>query len=271
MRTNKLSAIGFKIRKRRELLGLSLQDVENASRKIAKKLQDPRYNLTKSYISKIEITGAVPSLYKLFSFSVIYRMDILEMMALYEIDVYQKRNYDDCLDIKKTHLMDFYGKRDEKVSVPLRFDPFFSPDKTALLNRVIQEWTEISFEFFSRMNFRKFLYAYIGEEDNYLYPYIRNGAIVKIDPEKTEIRNSGWSTYYERPIYFLQTHQCYICSHCNLKDKELYVIPYPSSNKQPEKFKLNSEVIILGEVVEVLMNLAPRGNSSEEQQEPPEN
>ena len=46
------------------------------------------------------------------------------------------------------------------------------------------------------------LYGYVGMDDYTLYPFVRPGAFVRIDPRQNKIPSVGWHGDYDRPIFF---------------------------------------------------------------------
>src|SRR5689334_16341175 len=78
---------GQQLRMLREQLGLTMRDVEVATARIAGKHGNEDYTISLSRLSDIETKGIVPSIYRLYSLSVIYRRDIREILSWYGVDV----------------------------------------------------------------------------------------------------------------------------------------------------------------------------------------
>src|SRR6202021_3209813 len=91
----------------------------------------------------------------------------------------------------------------EKGSLPVEFKPEFRLEKTSLLARIVEKWDQIPVGFLQHLDLRKSVYGYIGLEDYMLYPLIRPGSLVEIDPTKRKISTGSWRTEFERPIYFI--------------------------------------------------------------------
>jgi hypothetical protein len=68
---------GHRLRALREELGLTIRDVETSSARIAAKHRNNGFLIPLSRLSEIETKGVLPSIYRLYSLSVIYRRDIV--------------------------------------------------------------------------------------------------------------------------------------------------------------------------------------------------
>ena len=64
---------GKSLRTLREKLGLTMRDVENSSARIADKYRNEEFSIPPSRLSDIETKGIFPSIYRLYTLSVIYR------------------------------------------------------------------------------------------------------------------------------------------------------------------------------------------------------
>ena len=72
---------GESLRKLRESLGFTIRDVEAASTRIAEKHNNSDYSISLSRLSDIETKEVVPSIYRIYSLSTIYRRDIREFLC----------------------------------------------------------------------------------------------------------------------------------------------------------------------------------------------
>lgn len=78
---------GRRLREIREGLGLTLKNVEEQSRRIVAAQQDSYYLITAGRLSQIENSNSLPSLYKLATLSIIYRLALTEMFRIYGVEV----------------------------------------------------------------------------------------------------------------------------------------------------------------------------------------
>src|ERR1700736_6766383 len=74
---------GKSLRTLREKLGLTMRDVENSSARVADKYRNEEFSIPPSRLSDIETKGILPSIYRLYALSVIYRRDLRELMSWY--------------------------------------------------------------------------------------------------------------------------------------------------------------------------------------------
>ena len=78
---------GQRLKKRREELNLRYRDVEELSLQIASRRNNDEYAIAISRLADIENKGTVPSLYRLYSLCAIYRLDWLDVLEWYSIDI----------------------------------------------------------------------------------------------------------------------------------------------------------------------------------------
>src|SRR3979411_3314042 len=71
----------------REKLGLTMRDVETSSARIADKYRNEEFSVPPSRLSDIETKAILPSIYRLYTLSVIYRRDLRELLSWYGVDM----------------------------------------------------------------------------------------------------------------------------------------------------------------------------------------
>lgn len=74
---------GQGLRKLRETLGLTMRDVEQASRRLAQRHRNSRLIVSPARLSVMEARNVVPSMYRLYALSRIYDCSVQEIMTLY--------------------------------------------------------------------------------------------------------------------------------------------------------------------------------------------
>jgi len=82
-----LPAAGKNLRTLREKLGLTMRDVETSSARIAEKYRNEEFSIPPSRLSDIETKGILPSIFRLYTLSVIYRRDLRELLTWYGVDM----------------------------------------------------------------------------------------------------------------------------------------------------------------------------------------
>jgi len=251
------SRAGQKLRQRRERLNLTLRAVEEASMEIADAERNAEFVVSTGRLNQIENDASLPSIYKLYSISVIYQMGLEEVLALYGINVERMEEYRLKPPRPRTHLLSVeLGDPSRPIRFPVRFDPGFRPEKTTFLSRVVEEWGEIPAGLLARLDLRKYRYGYIGLEDRMMAPLLRPGSIVQIDDSRRRVVNQGWLTEFDRPIYFLELRYSYECCWCYQRGRELTLVPHSLSPCGPRTIRIPDEGEVLGQVVGVAMRIA---------------
>ena len=78
-----MPAWGRKLRVVREELGLTLRDVHKDSLRLAAHYRNRRLVLSPGRLSMIETKNEVPSIFRLYALSIIYRRDIKDLLTFY--------------------------------------------------------------------------------------------------------------------------------------------------------------------------------------------
>jgi transcriptional regulator with XRE-family HTH domain len=245
---------GHRLRTCRERLGLTVRDVEAASARIAERHANPEFIVSIGRISEIETKGILPSIFKVYSFAIIYRLDVREILAWYGVDL------DECAaDLKhalvpNTHRFTSLSSGGG-VSVPLLLDPAFDPCQTTNFGRMVQKWGVVPLTFLQHLAGEDYTYGYIGLDDMSMYPLLMPGSFVQVDESRNGIEGGGWASEYERPIYFIETRRGFLCSWCSLKGESIVLQPHPLSPEPVRIMEYPREAEVIGQVVAVAMRL----------------
>jgi len=73
------------------------------------------------------------------------------------------------------------------------------------------------------------VYGVYRTEDYTLVPAHPPGSFVQIDASQRKISAEKWKTEFDRPIYFVELRNGYVCSWCQVDRGQLIVIPHPHS------------------------------------------
>ena len=257
MDARKLSpSAGEKLKELRVSLGLTTRDVEEKSQQIAEDRRSREYHISHAWVTDIENGKFTPSIYKFHTFSAIYNRRITELVSYYGLPIGDLNRYRTFIGVPKTHLLDTGSDLEvEKVPLPVQFKPEFRLEKTNLLARVVEKWDEIPVGFLQHLDLRKSVYGYIGLEDYTLFPLIRPGSLVEIDANQRKISTEKWNTEFDRPIYFVELRNGYVCSWCQVDRGQLIVIPHPHSHQDVRRFDYPSQAEIVGRVTGVAMRI----------------
>jgi hypothetical protein len=249
----------------RERLQVGLREVQEASTVIASQESNDNFYVSAARLTQIENETSMPSVFKLFTLCSIYGLDLYDVLRRYGIHPDRVHAYETRFLPEATRALsaEIHGSI-ENVTIPVRLDPTFRWENTQLLNRVVALWGEIPAAFLMRASPRRHTYGFVGLDDRTMFPLLRPGALVMIDPERRRIQATGWASEFERPIYFLELRDGYRCAWCQVDGHRLMLIPHPISSLPVQSFSLASEVDVLGQVVGVAMRLVPPSAPSSE-------
>ncbi len=126
--------VGERLKAIRRHLGISTRQVEKYSQQIAKAEGNAKFYISNAWLSQIEATGPVPSVQKLFSLSVIYRLNFVELLSLFGIILERIGLHQLEILLPKTHpaRSEVYNE-DGTATFPVRFNEEFKVEKTTLL------------------------------------------------------------------------------------------------------------------------------------------
>jgi len=246
---------GQKLKRARERLNLRYRDVEQASMQLAERRQNSEFVIALSRLSDIENKGTVPTIYRLYSLCTIYRLDLLEVLEWYRVDMAMMAADAAAIPLPGTHLLGFAPPTHGEIQVPLFVDQGVDLSKTTYLSRTIQRWGKLPLSLLNALDVKHQRYAFIGTEDWSMYPIIQPGALVLIDESRRKIINSGWNNEFERPIYFLEHRTGFAFGWCSLNDGQLVVQPHPASQCLPRSYSHASEIDVIGQISGVAMLL----------------
>jgi transcriptional regulator with XRE-family HTH domain len=247
---------GEKLKELRVRLGLSTRDVETKSQQVAEERQSREYYISHAWVTDIENGEFTPSVYKFHTFSAIYNRRITELVSYFGLPLSDVSRYRTSIGVPNTHILESGADPDiDKVSLPVQFKPEFRLERTNLLAQVVEKWEEIPVGFLQHLDLHKSVYGYIGLEDYTLFPLIRPGSLVQIDARHRKISAEKWKTEFDRPIYFVELRNGYVCSWCQVDRGQLIVIPHPHSHQDVRRFDYPSQAEIVGRVTGVAMRI----------------
>lgn len=247
---------GAQLKELRSQFGITLREVEEQTRQIAEIERNEEYYISKGWIYEIENTEAIPSVFKLYSLSILYHVKFTDLLLMYGVDLDKISKHQMRVRHEKTHLTDIeVYDRQRTVSFPVRFDRTFSPETTTLISRMVEIWGEVPMALLQHLDLRQNLYGYVGLKDFTLYPILRPGTFVQIDERQRTVENFPWRTELDRPIYFVEVPGAYACSWCEQQGDELLLLPHPLSMCSSRSFALGEEAEIVGRVTAIAMRI----------------
>jgi transcriptional regulator with XRE-family HTH domain len=239
----------------REALGCTMRDVESASLQIARRMGNEEFAIPPSRLSDIETKGVVPSIYRLYSIAAIYRKDFHELLSWYGVDLNEIQK-----DVGEAHPASSHlsttSKSIAEVSIPVRLDPAFKLEKTTNLGRMIEKWGVVPLSYLAGLAVDdRYTYGYIGAEDFTMYPILPPGSFVQVDESKNKAVEGTWRSEFERPIYFVETRDGFVCSWCSVRRETIVLQPHPLSPAPVRMLRHPQDAEIIGQVVGVAMRL----------------
>ena len=261
---------GKKLRELREQMGLTLRDVEVSSTSLAESRGIEEFVINPSRLSDIETKGVIPSIYRIYTLSVIYRADFTELLKLYGVDLSATATDFAICSPAKTHRLEIADGRGT-VHVPVKLDPGFDIRHTSDLGRMIENWGMVPMQYLQELAKQKYTYAYIGIEDLTMYPLLLPGSFVQVDERRSRVEDKKWRSELERPIYFVETREGHVCCWCSVRRGEIVLQSHPLSPVPPRILKHPQEAEVIGQVVGVAMRLGEwYSPAAPEQQQTPE-
>ena len=214
---------------------ITIRDVECASQRIAAAKGNRKFQISNGWLVQLENGTSEPSASKLFTLSVIYNVQLVTILRLYDIDVDKTDDIRVVAQPDTNHLIsggahDF--QQDSQLLCPTNRESALS---------TVDHRNGVNSQ-------RELLRGYIGISDLTMYPLIRPGAFVLIDSKQRKVQPKLWRNEYERPIYFVELRSGYACGWCELNSRNLIIIPHPLSPVPVRQFSHPREAEIIGRV-----------------------
>jgi transcriptional regulator with XRE-family HTH domain len=244
---------GERLRRARERLKLTYRDVEQASHQVAARRGNSDFQISLSRLAAIENNGRTPTIYRLYSLCAIYHLDLQQVLDWYGVPAGRLTAEALEVPLPETHLLHAgaNGHAGASISLPAEADY----GKTTFLNHFLRDCGKVAFDFMEGTTRPPHCYGLVGLEDWSMFPILRPGSLVLIDDKRRRIARGGWTTEFNRPIYFLEHRDRFLCGWCTPGTGSLAVQPHPSSHKSPEIFQYPGEIEVIGQVTAVVMLL----------------
>lgn len=242
---------GLRLKRTRERLKLTYREVEEASQQIAGQLGNTEFAIALSRLADIENKGTVPTIYRLYTLCAIYRLDFDDVLAWYGAPLDRIVSVALRTRLAETHAVQFKPPG-SAAAAPCPADFEIDPNKTTFLSHLLRSWGSMPLCFLDGPDLRRYRYGLIGLADRSMYPVLHPGSLVLID-DQARIVSTGWTNEFERPIYFFEHREGYVCGWCDLTGDRLVVLPHPASHRKPAVFRYPTEIDLIGQVVGVAM------------------
>ena len=245
---------GNNLRGLRERLGFTMREVETASARIADRHGNDEFAVSPSRLSDIETKGLVPSIFRLYSLAIIYRIDVREVLSWYGIDLSLSAADLELNLPPRSHVTETLQGA-FAVEIPTRLDPAFDPRRSANLSRMVEQWGLVPLAYLAKFSGEKYTYGYIGSEDFTMYPLLPPGTFLQVDESRNKVVSGMWRSELERPIYFVETREGFTCCWCSMKGDQLVLQPHPLSPVAIRMLRHPQEAEVIGRVVGIAVKL----------------
>jgi transcriptional regulator with XRE-family HTH domain len=244
-----MGGIGVKLRNIRRQWQLSLREVEERSVRFAQERGCQSYQVSASWLDRLEREEHELTVNKLIALADIYNVPTEQLLrTMYPPNTQPtlpKQNSGPNATLLLTE-----GPLEEQARylLPDTLGTDQPPDETTLLS--VENGSLLP-------PYRR---GIIGKRDLTLDPMIPAGSIVQIDTQKRAISSrKDWTHEFQRPIYFLMTRDAYVCGWCELDKGSdwLTLIPHPLSPASSRRWRYRKEIENLGRVIFVAIRLSP--------------
>jgi transcriptional regulator with XRE-family HTH domain len=241
------AGIGVRLRAIRQQWQLSLREVAERSVSIAREHGNLSYQVSASWLDRLEREEHELTISKLLALSEIYNVSVERLLWSANPGEEQHLLLRQLSHPNATVLLTGGLLEDQARYLLQKLPVVPQPPETALLDLEEGDLPRV---------YRR---GIIGKRDLTLYPMIPAGSIVHINIQKRAISSrKDWLNEFQRPIYFLMTRDGYVCGWCELDKASdwLTMIPHPLSPAPSRRWKYRTEIENLGRVVAVAMQYA---------------
>jgi transcriptional regulator with XRE-family HTH domain len=210
-----------------------VREVEERSHSLAQERGDSSYQVSASWLHRLERTEHELTVNKLLALAEIYNIPIDQLLRTLNPSSAETQNPDQLSSPDASELpTEGLRKVPTKRSHAAKTLSGLSPDETTLLP------TE------NGPSRTRYLQGIVGKHNLALDPMIPAGSKIQIDTSKCEISpKKDWTHSLQRPIYFLKTKDGYFCGWCELDEDSqwLTLIPHPLSSARSRRWRYGIE------------------------------
>jgi transcriptional regulator with XRE-family HTH domain len=242
-----MRGIGARLRTIRRQWQLSLREVEKRSLHLAQEKGNQSYQVSASWLNRLEREEHELSVSKLMALAEIYNVSTGQLLRCIDPGSGQNPR-----QLSPENASMFLGEASLEAQAR-----YLLPDKPVPTQPPDDE-TSLLFaeEGHSPARYKR---GVIGKRDLTLHPMIPAGSIVQIDTQKQAISTQrNWTHEFERPIYFLMTRDAYVCGWCELDKTSdwLTLIPHSLSPVPSRRWRYRTEIESIGLVIMVAIRRA---------------
>ena len=220
---------GEQLRELRNRLGVTTREVEEFSRTIAEDRQNEEFYISNAWLTQLENKNSIPSIYKLYSLSVIYRTKFHDLLAVFGIDLGATSRTSSLCPAKYASGCVRIARRGKirHVSGAIRQELQLGNHKSDFENG--RGVGEVPVALIQKLDVRHCQYGFIGVAGSYDVSAAPAGVIRANRQPPEPPAASEWRTEFDRPIFFVELRDGYACSWCEVRGSQLTLIPHPLS------------------------------------------
>jgi transcriptional regulator with XRE-family HTH domain len=254
---NPMGKIGNKLLIIRNRRGLSLRQVERLTTIIANRHGDKARQVSASWLGRIERENHSIAHKKLESLEEVYNIPHEELIETPTPENEPATSPHFHFPDVPAAVLKGLTSAEAPLLPPESWLAYF-PDTTLLPPPLSS--TDPNYSRTARKGFRgaEPLYGILGTNDTTLMPFVQPGSVVEINPSiRTIDPKKILHSIFERPIYFLRTHDRYYCSWCELDAEKnwLTLVPSAMAATPHRRWRYRQEVEVVGMVNRVLTRL----------------
>jgi hypothetical protein len=248
-----MRASGQQLRQLRCSLGLTLRDVEATSQRIADEYQNPGFAIPFSRLFEIESKGMLPTIFRLYSLSVIYRTEYADLLRMFRIDLGRLAGDLRFASVPVTHKIKatFADTSLGEIHTETRLTkPVARVATSGQPARSVPSMSPYG------QPKGKLSLVHVGTEDYTMFPLIAPSSLLQVDETVRKVRSSRWRSEHERPIYLFETRMDgFRVGWCSVSNNELTIQPHPLSPTPAKTYRYPVEAEVVGQVVAVSTRL----------------
>jgi transcriptional regulator with XRE-family HTH domain len=238
--------VGLMLRTIRQQCQLSLREVEERSLRFAQERGNQAYQISASWLDRLEREEHELTLNKMIVLAGIYNLPTEQLLRSIDPRESEPLLLRQLSGPNATMLTEGRLKEQARYLLPDTLGPDPPPDETTLLSLENGLLPAL---------YRR---GIIGKRDHTLSPMIPPGSMVQIDIQNRVISSpEDWTHEFQRPIYFLVTQEGYVCGWCELdrNSEWLTLIPHPLSSVSSRRWRYRREIENMGRVIAVAIRL----------------
>lgn len=236
--------IDLNLRTIRQQWQLSLREVEERSLRYAQEWGDKSYEISASWLDRLEREEHELTVNKLIVLASIYNLSVEHLL---------RSRYS--AESQPPALRQFSRLNPPMLAADVALEER-AKNSLDTLDQLPKETALLSVE--NERLAARYRQGIIGKRDRTLDPMIPAGSVVQIDTQNRTIsKGKDWKHEFQRPIYFLTALDAYVCGWCELDatSEWLTLIPHPLSSASSRRWKYRKEIENIGRVTFVALQL----------------